>query len=239
MTFLSDITDIMEPLPLTEEGKPKDRSIYRLKHIEDVPEGAVRMTTEEVLMHHMKVIRNWDKPLEVWPLRHGTALASATAAVGGWIINAHYRQKFRLQNYGRMASYLPAVCLPAMMTAFFHQFYVQNNILVGKYDCTVCMETRSGAVNSLLGGLYPLLLSPVSCIILARKYYTVPVPRITEPTLILNLMRKTSPMVGGLFLLVAGQFTFGMLLAEREITKFQNVLVKTSGSLRNDEDGYD
>ncbi|XP_041346864.1 transmembrane protein 126A-like [Gigantopelta aegis] len=175
------------------------KQMVRVKNLHDLPEGAVRLTEEEVLSLQMKKIIKWNPPSEIWPLRYGTAVIGIASAAAGIIINAHYRHKFALQNFGRFNTYLSSVAFPVLFSCLVHELFVKREIIVGRLECPLCSQMRSGSLQAFLGGLYPMAVAPVSCIIFARKYYTYSIPKISEGQEIVKMLRKTSADSYGCF----------------------------------------
>lgn len=84
-----------------------------------------------------------------WPFSYGIGLLASASAFTGITLNNHYRQKFKLFNHAKIASFMPAAVLPAMTAAMTHYILVTNDVLAKKFDCPVCAEIRSASVQVL------------------------------------------------------------------------------------------
>lgn len=208
-----------EDIDQAERGK-----MLRLKKGEQMPEEGRWMTNEEVLNMQMKVITSWKPHSEMWPFSWGLGMLGGASALTGAFVNNFCRRKLGLMNFARTATYFPTVALPVVLGTFFHKVMVTDRILVGDSPCTVCAATRSGAIQSLSSGVYPMILGPLVCVAMARKYHTYPVPNLKNWQEVLPFLRKTAPVTGvGLFLMLAN-FALGMAIAERETYLFAKYL---------------
>lgn len=135
-----------------------------------------------------------------------------------------------------MTTYGPTVGVPVIMASVFHSFIITNKILVGEFHCTVCIATRSGFIQSFFAAAYPLILAPITCLVVARQYHTYPVPSLTDRAGMLALFKKASPFSSAILLMIAANFALGMFMAEREIAGFHKYLCPSAESLKDDDE---
>lgn len=128
---------------------------------------------------------------------------------------------------GRLSTYAPTVIVPTVMSALCHQLFITHPLLLGQIPaCEMCLTTRSGLMQMALGAVYPMLISPLACIALARKYNTYAVPPATQPRQVLGMMRNVFPTQGRFLILCAVNFFVGMYLADKERTCARNTILK-------------
>lgn len=109
------------------------------------------------------------------PLTAGPGVACAVAGAGGATFVHLFRKHYRLANFGRAATYLPCVVLPAM-GALLSQGLVTSDLVLLDTKCISCVQLRAAALQLFFGFLYPALTVPVACIGLALRYNTYALP---------------------------------------------------------------
>lgn len=57
-----------------------------------------------------------------WALRHGPVVLGAMSSISSLMINKHYRFKFKLGNFGYVASSFPLAVMPGILTLLFHKY---------------------------------------------------------------------------------------------------------------------
>ncbi|KAL8595973.1 hypothetical protein ACOMHN_018285 [Nucella lapillus] len=218
--------------PGLEDGEGGGQGMMlRLRKGEEKPPGARIMTDDEVLKMQHNIILQWQPRSQMWPFSWGIGILGGGATLSGILVNNVCRQRLGLQHFGRLATFGPTVVLPVILTTLFHQFIITNRILVGDFPCTVCAAIRSGSLQSAAGGLYPMVLGPLTCVVIARKYHTYYVPGIRETGQILPFMRRIMPGPGVLLAILLANFGLGMAMAERETLLFAKHLSPSSSSL--------
>ncbi|XP_050669816.1 uncharacterized protein LOC126968748 [Leptidea sinapis] len=165
-----------------------------------IPEDAVVLTEHEATEYVWSIVYNWEPVSDVWALRSGAVCLGVINAVSGAIMNRHYRNKLKLGTYGYFSSVIPLTLMPGSLTALFHRYIVSSDLLLLKNNhCPICYEVRSGAVQVGLGLVYPMILAPLTSLMLTNKYNTARIPEITQPKALLQLVRKmTRPFTGTL-----------------------------------------
>ncbi|XP_076454329.1 transmembrane protein 126-like [Babylonia areolata] len=215
------------------------RVMLRLRKGEEKPAGARMLTNDEVLEMQHRIILNWKPRSQMWPFSWGLGILGGSAAVSGIIINNICRQRLGLLSLGRLSTFTPTVALPVVLTSFFHHFLITNRILVGDFPCTVCAAIRSGSLQSMAGGLYPMVLGPMMCVVIARKYHTDYVPALRETAQILPFVRRIMPGAGTLLAILLVNFGVGMAISERETLLFAKYLGPSSSTLeKSDQDEF-
>lgn len=184
---------------------------------ESPPAGVVVLNEQEALARQWRLVMNWSPKSDVWPFRYGMGCLAAASALSGIYINAYYRNKLHLQNFGRVSTYLPIVALPTIVSLFFHQQFITNDILLEKTLCPVCVQVRSGALQVFFGTLYPTLLAPLSSFMYATRHYTYHMPPMNAPTEHIKLWLKLTRPVGYTLLLTG----FAQIVVAMGITHFE------------------
>jgi Transmembrane protein 126 len=77
-------------------------------------------------------------------------------------INNHYRTKLKLGRYGQIASYIPIVAFPGVLSMLFHKAFVQPSMILRKDQCLVCVQTRAATLQNVMALGLPLLLAPLA-----------------------------------------------------------------------------
>ena len=129
-----------------------------------------------------------------------------------------------LRQFGR--SLFAVVFLPSLSCAGAHHYMVTNDVLCGGTECSVCVELRSASVQSLLGFLFPLVLSPLSAILGHPHLYKN--KKVVPWTL--EQIRKSTPLQSKLFMIFLGLWSAGGLLAQQEIRAFNQMVSKNQES---------
>ena len=171
-----------------------------------------------------------------WPFSYGIGILGGASALSGIFINNFCRRQLGLMHFARLGTYFPTVALPVVLSTVFHHLLVTNKILVGDFPCTVCAATRSGAIQSATGALYPMVLGPLMCIANARKYHTYHIPSVRDTAEVLPFLRRILPRPGILMALVLVNYGLGMVITDRETLLFAKFLSPTSASLEREQE---
>ncbi|XP_063705756.1 uncharacterized protein LOC134834883 [Culicoides brevitarsis] len=178
---------------------------------DEIPKGAVQMTKEEALEYQLKTVQKWPSSYEVWPLKYASPICGVASMLSAAFVNTHFRRKLKLFSHHRFASYVPTVCLPAIMTTLFHSNFVMTDVLLGETPCPVCVQTRAMAIQVGFGALYPCLLAPISSFMFATRNFTYRLPDLSKnPFEILMIAKKMFKPIHGH---VAGFVVLHALLA--------------------------
>ena len=164
-------------------------AIYHTKEKGSIPEHAVQLSREEVLIYHGKVVDGWRPKSETWGtvaivsawkliqlncrwfLKNGSIVLGIASSASSIFLNIHYRRKLRLGKFGQFSSYLPVVMMPSFISTAFHSMFVQDEILLGGH-CIVCTQTKAAAFQVGLGILYPMVLAPLSSLVVSFLFPT-------------------------------------------------------------------
>ncbi|KAG5683760.1 hypothetical protein PVAND_013025 [Polypedilum vanderplanki] len=191
-------------------------------------EGAVKLTEEQAYQYQIGIVRNWEQTMEVFGFRVGPGILSLTSGISAVVLLNHFRTKLRLGVMGRVTSYLPVVAMPSALAALFHVSYIQRNIVLRKYDCPLCVETRAALLQTGIGLVYPLLLAPMASLMYATRHFTVRLPYLTEQPkewlrLIVKLTRSTK---GKLAYILIANLIAGSAVTALEFKEFDNIQMK-------------
>lgn len=166
------------------------------------------------------------------------------AAMSSFMTNNHFRRKLKLGNFGRMSSYLTVVATPTMISALFHSTvscqrswrfnlynfstsfqFIQSHIILQKFECPLCIQTRAAVIQGLSGVAYPFLLAPLAAFFFATRHFTYRLPSITaQPKENFKLWFKFTKSAGNkaLFLLGLNMFV-GMLVTAKEMSEHNDI----------------
>ncbi|CAB3223985.1 unnamed protein product [Arctia plantaginis] len=192
-------------------------ALYRGK---EIPEDAVVLDELEATKYIWNVVSDWEHTADVWALRYASYILGGVSAVSGIMINRFYRGKLKLGTYGYFASVLPISAMPALLTAMFHRHLVSTDMLLMKREtCPICYELRSGAIQAGLGIGYPMVLGPLSALMLANRYNTARIPELVHgPRVMFKFLRKiTKPFIGTLTFLAVSQLFISSALTYFEM----------------------
>lgn len=205
----------------------KGGKISQVSRYEELPEGAVPISPDDVLLFQLERLKNWKNGSEVWPLTKGAGICAASTVVSSVLTNNHFRKQFNLRYFGRTSGYLMVVCVPTIVTFLLHTTLVTRRILVADFTCPTCLLTKSSILQGLNGAVYPSVISPIMCIIQAKKYLTSPI----EPTKRIGdtvkvIARTAIPFKGFILLSILSNMAVGMYITRLEMDTFLNVLMK-------------
>lgn len=130
-------------------------------------------------------------------LRAGAGVLAGISGVSAVVILNHFRRKLKLGLHGRVSSYLPVVAMPSALAALFHVTvsyfldylnlilndlfqFVERSLVLKKYDCPLCLQSRAAFLQTGVGFVYPFLLAPMASFMFATRHFTVRLPYITE-----------------------------------------------------------
>ncbi|XP_055297848.1 uncharacterized protein LOC129566171 [Sitodiplosis mosellana] len=140
------------------------------------PADAIHVRNDKVGQFYRIVVDTWDNKSEIWALAYGGKVLGLAGALSGMYGNAYFRRKLRLKNYGFFSTYLPNMALPFLITASFHESYIQKDIFVDPLGCSLCKGTRAAAVQVIFGLIQPLVLVPASSFMFATRHFTLRIP---------------------------------------------------------------
>jgi hypothetical protein len=159
------------------------RRLQQAEGSEALPRGAVLLTVDEVYGLLTKTINNWQPQRDVWPLKYGALALGGVASIGGAIFIIHFRQRMLLGNHARIASFIPTVFLPGLVTSVAqHSFVMQRLLNAGgeRPMCPVCAEMRAVTIQVLCGVVQPFLLAVMASSALAKITSTYPLPPFSD-----------------------------------------------------------
>ncbi|CAG9765164.1 unnamed protein product [Ceutorhynchus assimilis] len=158
----------------------------------EIPQDAVVLSEKEAVKYQLDIIKNWPKTSQVFCLKYGPHILAGASLLTGAYYNNYFRRKFMLGHYGRMATYLPICFVPLTLSAILHtELVVKDVLLMKSYTCPVCLQSRAAALQAIIGGIYPLIMAPIGCSVLAVRYVTYDMPYITDsPKQVFNIYSK-------------------------------------------------
>ncbi|XP_055525483.1 transmembrane protein 126A [Wyeomyia smithii] len=194
----------------------------------EIPQDAVKLTEEQAVIYFTRLVEKWDNKWEIWPLEYTPGILGATTVVSSVYINHHFRTKLKLGTFGRLSSYVPAVILPAIMSTFFHKFFIVPRIILNRRQCPVCIQTRAGMIQAGFSTVYPMLLAPMSAFMFATRHFTFRLPSITEqPREVLKLYQKLSrPITMAVTIMLAFNMLLSMFLTSKEFESVHRINLK-------------
>lgn len=196
----------------------------------NVPPDAVMLNREAALKHLLELYAKWRPKRDVWPVTHGAKISGVAAAFGGAVLNAMFRKHFVLQRIGMMSTTMPNVFLPGAL-AYITSSFSMHNIILMDTECVVCTQAKAMVSQVGFGVVYPCIMAPLSCLMLAARCMTYPVPPLSTHYKdifadIHRILRRRSTTLAGL---TALQFivSFGLLhMQMKSVFKVQRKLAK-------------
>jgi len=95
-----------------------------------------------------------------WSITYGPLLLGLMAGIHGAIFTGHFRHRMMLWNRARMASYIPSVVIPGIVTATAQQTIVFGNLIDRKTDCLLCSQISAVSVQVRMSKSVVLKLNP-------------------------------------------------------------------------------
>ncbi|XP_075537672.1 transmembrane protein 126 isoform X2 [Dermacentor variabilis] len=141
----------------------------------NAPPNAVLLTKEAALQHQWELFSQWKPTRDVWPVTYGAAISGIAAAFGGIVLNAIFRKHYVLRSIGLAATTLPNFAIPGVL-AYIGSTQAMHNIIVMDTQCVVCTQTKATALQLGFGAIYPCIMAPLSCLTIAARSFTYPVP---------------------------------------------------------------
>ncbi|CAH2236706.1 uncharacterized protein LOC120627751 [Pararge aegeria] len=150
-----------------------------LRKSSEIPKDAVVLNEIEATGYIWEIVNQWESPSDIWALRYGAVALGAVSSLTGLLINKHYRWRLKLGTYGYLASAVPIVVMPGILTLLFHKQAITTNMLLMKHEtCPICHEVKSAALQLAFGIAYPMVLAPTSALMFANRYSTYRVPHL-------------------------------------------------------------
>ncbi|KAK0066565.1 complex I assembly factor TMEM126B mitochondrial [Biomphalaria pfeifferi] len=185
-----------------------------------IPSGAVPMSDNEVLEFQLNRVKHFQPQSQMVPYNYCNYIIGTAVALSSLVIISTMRRNFQLGGLSKGLTYGPSVLLPSAMAGAWHEFGIKNKILLGREPCSVCVTLRSAAYTALLGVGYPLIVSFLACIPVARKNYTLPLASSAEGFGYVKLVKHVIPKSSVLLQLILGNFIVGSWFAHRELKLF-------------------
>lgn len=157
--------------PLSDRGG----GIVTFTSKENAPPDAVPLSRDEARRYQFNLVSKWRPRSDVWALRYGPTVSAIAASAGGVVLNTMFRRHFFLRNLGWIATSLPNIAMPGMM-ALGASMMVLDDVLLMDTRCVVCTQTQAVAWQLGVGVLYPCFMAPLSCLAIAVRCSTYPVP---------------------------------------------------------------
>lgn len=141
----------------------------------NIPPDAVMLSREAALKHQLELYAKWRPRRDVWPITHGATISGIAAALSGVVLNAIFRKHYVLQRLGTVATTVPNVFFPGAL-AFITSSLSMHNVILMDTQCVVCTQTKAMAYQVGFGAIYPCIMAPLSCLMIAARCLTYPVP---------------------------------------------------------------
>ena len=174
-----------------------------------------------------------------WPFRFQHQVIGGSTALTCVVLDQVVRKIFLLGRYKPLVTLLPTLVIPSVTSMLGFGLGVTHKILVGDGDCISCFAIRGGGFQMLLATVYPLLLSPLSCYLLAREYHTYGGhfnKNQVELIKMLRVPKGAKSLVGALMI---GNYLLGAFLAYNQVQCFDNVLTKPNQPQNEDLKGLE
>ncbi|XP_052784657.1 uncharacterized protein LOC128220334 isoform X2 [Mya arenaria] len=224
MVEMGDEDAIPVPTGNFVEGFGRGRVVRASKG--ERPEGAIRLTRDEVMKYQDARIRSWEPQSDVWFHKYGFSFSLISASASGYLIMAYLRRKFCLgASHGRIASFAPVMVLPAVGAVMMSD--VQRRTLLSVPNCETCVKVRSGVYQTVCSMLYPTLLSPILCVYFSRKFMTYATPGANfQPNMLYALKTTPSKYVNIFLLMCVLQFSLGYTLTDKQAVEVDVITEK-------------
>jgi len=157
---------------------------------ERVPQGAVMLSSDKIYVLHDRLIEKWSPSSEMFPLRYGGQALGVLAGITGFFFIHHFRAGMALRQHARLASLIPTVFIPSMVTSVSQMILVSNPIKIGEANCPLCMESRSVAIQVASGFIQPIALAVISSSAIARTVHTYALPPISDIGALLKIYAR-------------------------------------------------
>uniref|UniRef100_L7LYY4 Uncharacterized protein n=1 Tax=Rhipicephalus pulchellus TaxID=72859 RepID=L7LYY4_RHIPC len=196
----------------------------------NIPPDAVMLSREAALKHQLELYAKWRPKRDVWPITHGATISGIAAAFSGAVLNAMFRKHYVLQRIGVFATTMPNIVLPGAV-AFITGSLSMHDIILMDTECIACTQAKAMAFQVGFGVIYPCIMAPVSCLMIAARCFTYPVPPLSTHYKdifadIRRVFRRRSSTLAGL---TALQFivSFGLLhMQMKSVFKVQRKLAE-------------
>lgn len=126
---------------------------------------------------------------------------------------------------GLMATFVPTVGLTAGAAMFLHHNQVTNELITGQLNCATCAEVRALFIQLGFGCLYPLVVSPIVTIAMAKKNNMYAMPPLTDFRQVFGLMRQAmKPLYPWIVGFVVLQFGVTVYIVRKEGQTFAKIM---------------
>ncbi|XP_011703071.1 PREDICTED: uncharacterized protein LOC105459075 [Wasmannia auropunctata] len=177
---------------------------------EDKQKNPALSTRYERIAEQSRIIKNWKPQSDVWPLRYGRGILIGAATLSGLYINARFRAKLKLRNYGTFVTMLGLTVSPATAAGLLHTQFILNKLILLEVPCPLCLESRSALAQTCSGVFLPMVLAPLANFSIAAGSGVYNVPYVTDVRGILRTVWSAyQPMIPKIAMI----FTFHALLA--------------------------
>lgn len=204
------------------------------KNVSEKPVGAIEVRKDQVAAFYEVVVETWENKNEIWALSYGAPILGVAGALSGWYGNAYFRKRLKLRNFGFFSTYLPNTVLPFLIVSGIQATFVQRNIYLDPYGCSLCKGTRAAVVQVGLGMLQPLILVPASSLLFATRHFTyrIPSPIHNRREFLKFLIQLYKPLKIPMGINVALQIMIAFFITHVQENQFfylQNAIVKSDG----------
>ncbi|KAH9489195.1 hypothetical protein Btru_044463 [Bulinus truncatus] len=203
-----------------EQQPESQNKVMLVKRGGEVPGNAVLMSDQDVLQYQLNRIQKFQPQREMTVFNYSTYIIGATVGLSSLVIVSTMRKNFNLGGLSKGLTYGPSLLVPASCAGVAHDLIIKHRILLGQEPCATCVTLRSGVIQTLAGVCYPLLISFLTCIPVARKNYTLPLPQSAVGLGYFKLVKQVSPKSLVLLQLILGNLLVGSYFAYKESDLF-------------------
>jgi len=141
----------------------------------DLPEGAVLVTREQVLMKYYDVLSNWRPRKDVWPYTVGFGALAAIACSTAYTVSFTLRLRLKV-GPSSMGSHIPTMVLPLLGVGSLHHGMVQVPLMLREEPCLTCMQVRAMSIQAACGWVLPCSLAYLSSVVTANAKSAMKIP---------------------------------------------------------------
>ncbi|XP_014616906.1 PREDICTED: uncharacterized protein LOC106794037 [Polistes canadensis] len=146
----------------------------------EIPSNAIVLTQREAIQYRWKQIHNWVPKREVWPFSYGPALLGGVASISSLYINIRIRNIMKLRSFGLASSTISMALCPGVFTILAQMEFVTEKVFLPVQTCPLCIQINSLIAQNFCSLVYPLILSPVVNLMIAKRAGTFRMPYYTN-----------------------------------------------------------
>lgn len=120
------------------------------------------LSRQEILAREVEIVKNWKPRSEVWTLLYGRSILTAAASLTGIYINARFRQKLKLRDFGAFPTMIGCAAAPVITTSILNTEVVMKKLLLLETTCPLCLETKAAVLQTWTGLVLPMIITPIA-----------------------------------------------------------------------------